>query len=215
MPSVKVRVKPSSMWRLVKAATAVGMLALAGGIDHASLPCTRSPINRRKRSANDMGVVPSPRAVRGVVQWRRRILRHKGTNSSTSLWGRSAVGGMVQPVQSCSKRLNAAEAVASLSSKAVMSSAAYSGCICSMCFISFGLRSKEPRAKTNQSLFLIPCSWFIRARCCRHRLRRCRVSPNPNPRTCGRCRHAPLSRQGRRTCPSSPTPPARQVRLRL
>ena len=156
--------------------TAVGILALAGGMPSASLPSTRSPINRRSRSANDIGVVPSPSAVRGVVQWRRRMLRHKGTNSSTSLWGVSAVGGMAQPVQSCSKRLNASEAVASLSSKAVMSSAAYSGNICSMCFISFGLRSKEPRAKTNQSLFLIPCSWFIRARCCRHRrLLRCRA----------------------------------------
>jgi hypothetical protein len=44
---------------------------------------------------------------------------------------------MAQPVHCCSKRLNAAEAVASLNSKAVMSSAAYSGCICSMCFIYF------------------------------------------------------------------------------
>ena len=188
VPSVKVRVKPSSMWRLVKAATAVGMSALAGGMPSASLPSTRPRINRRMRSANDIGVVPSPSAVRGVVQWRRRILRHKGTNSSTSLWGVVASGGMAQPVQSCSKRLNAAEAVASasLTSKRLKSAAAYSGCMDSMCFISFGLRSKEPRAKTNQSLFLIPCSWFIRARCCRHRrllrLRACCLGLTPRLR---------------------------------
>ena len=137
VPSVKVRVKPLDMSRSRRAATAVGMLALAGGIDHASLPSTRPRINRRMRSANDIGIVPSPSAVRGVVQWRRRIDRHKGTNSSTSLWGVSAVGGMAQPVQSCSKRLNAAEAVASPSSRTMRSSssAAYSGSICSMCFI--------------------------------------------------------------------------------
>ena len=38
------------------------------------------------------------------------MLRHKGTNSSTSLSGVSAVGGMAQPVQSCSKAVSAAEA---------------------------------------------------------------------------------------------------------
>jgi hypothetical protein len=63
------------------------------------------------------------------------MLRHKGTNSSTSLSGMVAVGGMAQPVALCSRAVKAAEAVASLSSKAVMSSAAYSGSICSMCFI--------------------------------------------------------------------------------
>jgi hypothetical protein len=65
------------------------------------------------------------------------MLRHKGTNSSTSLSGVSAVGGMAQPVQSSSKRLNAAEAVASasLTSKRLKSPAAYSGCIDSMRFI--------------------------------------------------------------------------------
>ena len=82
--------------------TAVGMLALAGGIDHAFVALdavanqSAHEVGQRHRSA-------IAKSGQGVVQWRRRMLRHKGHQLLHLALGCGGGEGMAQPVTLCSK----------------------------------------------------------------------------------------------------------------